>query len=278
MLLLTLAFVVIKSGLAKYCFGTGCCNTGESCDTSGVQTEGECQNYCKGGTTGFHFYTCCNNLDESSDEVCNWRTWQGVTKEYKNGKYCGYGGSNEPVGIPNVHIGCKNYNFGSSSYGCGGCSGQLATQRKCDKWNEVPLTCWWFQSCFSEQCKVYQSFASSALYESSENENLCGNGLCDNDESVESCPMDCCQTVNQQCNYTAAHQNLTYDFGNISFFNMSNATNATNASCVVPICCSTSSCCGSSSADTKNGASKVTSSTQLMTGIATIILAAMMST
>lgn len=46
----------------------------------------------------------------------------------------------------------------------------------------------------------------------------CGDGLCNNNETVSSCPLDCCPTVNPLC-----------------------ANNS--ATCNTPICCGDSSCC-----------------------------------
>lgn len=218
-----------------------------TCDTDGVSTYDTCQNYWWGGTSGVHFYTCCNNCEDGNNNTaCAWKTWQGGGSRQL---YCGQCGSNVPYGTP-ASPGCQL----NIPYTCGGCDGETKSDSTCLHWYvDFPGVCWIYTACFSLQCRDYQQETLSAFSESYNN-SLCGNMHCDADlgETTETCPLDCCQTVTQQCNFTeifanySAH-NTSYYYddilsANISLYNES--TNTTNSSCnAIPLCCAESTCC-----------------------------------
>jgi len=217
-----------------------------ACNKHGINKDkykGLCQSFNWGGSTGVHFYSCCNNCNENNGApTCNSKTWHSAS----DGEYCGSCGANKGSG-------CRYNGYNSDwakwtghkgAFQCGGCDGQAKVDKQCLSWViNKPGFCWQYTSCFEEQCGWYYatrqqtnavrsslSWLPSFMSESSNNKEptwnatFCGNLVCDSamGETTKTCPLDCCQTVNSKCN-------------------------PANATCN-DSCCGKSSCCNSANA------------------------------
>ena len=103
-----------------------------------------CTQYDNGGTTGVHFYICCNNCNDPLDGSCNKKDYQGGGSE---GNYCGACGTNTEDGG-----GRETYSFN-----CVSCSQQSACEKQCNKkyggiWANIPGFCPKWARCFRECC------------------------------------------------------------------------------------------------------------------------------
>ncbi|XP_078664161.1 uncharacterized protein LOC144907230 [Branchiostoma floridae x Branchiostoma belcheri] len=194
--------------------------TGLVRETSGRQVrtvpappQGECVHITGGGTSGVHFYVCCNNCDESGgNPTCDRTTYQGASA----GRYCGHCGADEGNGKWDLH-----------HFKCGGCAGQSQVQETCNKeyaW-VFPGTCWVWSSCFKNRCKKrFQQKARSL----DTDEPFCGDNTCDPGETDTTCPYDCCPVIN------------------------SDTCTRNNGTCP-PVCCSEPGCCKTSGSPTVKG-------------------------
>ena len=187
---------------------------------------GKCETFKWGGESGVHWYICCNNCEEV-DTSCDGTTYESASRE----KYCdncgvvNQKGNGEPDGI----------------YECGGCYGQIKIKKKCEtrlrKIYELPGLCWAFAKCFQKQCGELSTMDdnNSALRFGVTKEN-CFDLVCDDGETVETCPVDCCGTINDVCDWRK--YNGTNDFP--------------------PVCCSESTCC-----DATNGVERMLKETAI---------------
>ncbi len=154
----------------------------------------QCTEYMGGTSTflGFevHRFACCDN-SRDADSSCTGRTWQGGSTE----PYCGRSGDTTLSDADT-----------RDHYSCSGCSAQLDAVNDCVIW-DIPGLCWKWLSCFSENCNSNRKRQIRSAF--------CGNGVCDIGESSDSCPLDCCGTVNEMCAGTGC----------------------------TPECCSTATCC-----------------------------------
>ena len=173
-------------------------------------SSGNCQSFKWGGTSGLHWYTCCNNCNDT-DKSCDGKTYQTASTDH----YCGSCGTD---------IGPNKPRKWKGEFSCGLCPGQNSVQRKCTKSlrkvYEIPGFCWAFTRCFKDRCKKKYS-TNLATYDAPD---PCFTLTCDDGESVQNCPTDCCYRINpEQCTWA-------------------------NNTCL-PECCGETTCCHSSSAE-----------------------------
>lgn len=168
---------------------------------------GRCRSHNCGGNSRLHYYICCNNCDEDSS-VCQGKTYQTASTE----NYC-------------VECGVDNGNAAdilTEEFNCCGCRGQSEMDRKClSAWwvINIPGFCWTYSACFKTNCKKRRCSrnAIGELEIMPNNDTFCGNGVCEADEDIYNCPLDCCATINpQKC--------------------------SDNTKCL-PTCCGDSTCC-----------------------------------
>ncbi|XP_067653655.1 uncharacterized protein [Haliotis asinina] len=149
---------------------------------------GTCSNFWWGGKSKVHFYTCCNNLNESRP-YCDGRTYHRASNE----SYCKSGGFDGGDGEQH------------GSYRCGGCDGQTRVAKQCKAWPPLDVvgTCWVFTKCFTDYCqKWYQvNGLRLAVRDGPGMPNTCYNGKCDAGETTDNCPLDCCYKKNKQCTW-----------------------------------------------------------------------------
>ena len=165
-----------------------------------------CTEY-QGGVSsgGVHRYICCNNCGESNPS-CDGTTFQGGSNE----PYCG---------------GCGDNSFGGTarkSYDCNDCSTQAACAARANDavfgYGDKPGLCWKWADSFSSCCEMAgnNKKRQAGIDINSTSFTFCGDGICRDDETPSSCPLDCCYQVNSDCTITS--------------------------SCT-PTCCGESSCC-----------------------------------
>ena len=132
-----------------------------------------CTQYDHGGTSGIHFFICCNNCDDDDNFTCNATTYQGGGS---TDDYCG------PCGLSSKEGGGRiTYRFN-----CVSCEQQRKCEEYCDKrWfgltAVVPGLCPQWAGCFRKCC----------IAAASEPE-FCGDLECKNCEDSWNCPIDCC--------------------------------------------------------------------------------------
>ncbi|XP_060600533.1 keratin-associated protein 5-8-like [Ruditapes philippinarum] len=148
---------------------------------------GQCATYKWGGTSGVHWYACCNNCNRS-DTSCDGKTYQSASDT----KYCA-----------NCGIDTKKGNGKSgATYSCGGCQGQERSRKKClsnlRMLYKIPGLCWAFAKCFQKKCK-------SQPTESTPAPDMCFNLRCDPGEDVNNCPADCCGNENEKCKWSQSN-------------------------------------------------------------------------
>ncbi|XP_019644601.1 PREDICTED: uncharacterized protein LOC109485435, partial [Branchiostoma belcheri] len=189
-------------------------------ETSGRQVrtvpappQGECVHITGGGTSGVHFYVCCNNCDESGgNPTCDRTTYQGASA----GRYCGHCGADEGNGKLELQ-----------HFKCGGCAGQSQVQETCNKeysW-VFPGACWVWSIFFKNRCnKRFQQKARSLDSDAP----FCGDNTCDPGETDITCPFDCCPVTNPD-------------------------TCVRNSPTCPPECCSKPGCCKTSKSPTVKG-------------------------
>ncbi|XP_071484442.1 uncharacterized protein [Diadema antillarum] len=147
-----------------------------------------------------YYYACCEGTTRASpEEVVNWdcdperKSFSEITDE-------------------------------SRAFSCGGISGERNARRRCDeRWRWLTSdSCFKWTECFKGVCEfeaVEEGSAADAAF--------CGDGRCDEKESSESCPTDCCPLVSDVCVVT-------------------------NNTCPER-CCNDKSCCSSSVGDISSG-------------------------
>ncbi|XP_046549299.1 uncharacterized protein LOC124259231 isoform X3 [Haliotis rubra] len=154
---------------------------------------GQCLTFNKGGTSGFHYYACCNNIN-GTDKSCDGRTYQRASTT----SYCNSGGTDNGNGVI------------KAEFACGGCPGQGIVAKKCKpmKIFNIPGTCWLFTKCFKKYCKKRYSVQSSGLNmqvvdpSSTSMPDTCYNTVCETGETPDNCPVDCCFKMNpSQCTW-----------------------------------------------------------------------------
>ena len=150
--------------------------------------EGTCQSFKWGGTSGVHFYTCCNNCNER-DTSCDRKTYHSASGDL----YC------DRCGTDNV----KGNGQPFHSFSCGGCTGQNKIQEKClsgiRRIYNIPGFCWVFTWCFKDKCKA--QFSNGLGFQVMTSDDTSYDLQCNNGETVKDSPVDCCQTVNDQCKF-----------------------------------------------------------------------------
>jgi len=149
--------------------------------------EGYCTTFTWGGTSGVHLYACCNNKNEVTPN-CDGKSYHTAS----SGNYCKQGGFDGGNGYP------------KRTYKCGGCNGQNEVSRYClhDRLlgfygliSNIPGFCWMFTDCFSSKCKERYHYRKRKDLSQSK----CWNNKCDDGETVENCPIDCCRNINPKC-------------------------------------------------------------------------------
>lgn len=159
------------------------------------ENPGYCQGFLWGGqkllnVIRLHFYTCCNNWDEAQPPSCDKKTYHTAS----SGQYCGSKGANIGKG--------KRYSY---RFKCGGCDGQYEVEKWCKRKSpNLPLFCWKFTQCMETNCIFWSSEAIDhgmpmlEFIQSNNSTFSCGDGLCDAPETIDNCPLDCCQLINPQ--------------------------------------------------------------------------------
>lgn len=140
---------------------------------------GYCSTFTWGGTSNVHLYVCCNNKNEISPS-CDGKTYHTGS----SGSYCRRGGEDNGNGRV------------KRTYRCGGCKYQDMVQKYCLKQViNSPGFCWMFTDCFSDTCKRYFNRRKRRDLTGA----TCWNRVCDPGETIENCPIDCCQKINPKC-------------------------------------------------------------------------------
>ncbi|XP_021368447.1 uncharacterized protein LOC110460063 [Mizuhopecten yessoensis] len=128
---------------------------------------GNCLSFTSGGISRLHWYSCCNNCKNGVNSTCL-SIYQSASKE----QYCNKCGRDTKKGNGKPRSDGQQFN-------CGGCQGQANVDRKCRSWwKEIPGFCWAYSLCFKKQCE--------GKYKN------CGNRVCDDGETKDNCPIDCC--------------------------------------------------------------------------------------
>ena len=103
-----------------------------------------CTQYDHGGTTGFHWYVCCNNCNDPGDKSCDKFTYQGGGSR---GDYCSNCGQNSEAGggRPTYHFNCES------------CAQQAFCKSKCDSGagfltKNIPGLCPAWAACCRDCC------------------------------------------------------------------------------------------------------------------------------
>ena len=151
-----------------------------------------CTQYDHGGTSGVHFFTCCNNCADN-DSSCDGDTYDGGGS---TSAYCGQCGVNSPLGGGRI-----TYRFN-----CVNCTQQRECERMCDsEWcgfpEDIPGLCPRWAGCF-RGCCVEAAKRARRKRQTSETLEFCGDFKCQNGENHTSCPIDCCPVVNpSECSH-----------------------------------------------------------------------------
>ncbi len=145
-----------------------------------------------GGQWYIHWYNCCDNC-EDDDPYCDGFTWQGGS----NVQYCGSCGENS---------------FGGKflkQYDCVNCDVQSNCTELVNKFN-YPGLCWVWSKAFRGCCKKasYSNIASG--YEVRKGSFVfCGDRICQDEENLQNCPLDCCPMVNANCTSSSSTKCLS---------------------------------------------------------------------
>mmetsp|Transcript_19450 Transcript_19450/g.29238 ORF Transcript_19450/g.29238 Transcript_19450/m.29238 type:complete len:243 (+) Transcript_19450:369-1097(+) len=105
------------------------------CSKGADPPAGKCQEYDCGGSSGVHYYTCCNFGRGAADGI----EYDGAS----DGDYCGDNGKNKGGG-------CKN----GKPFECRGAAGAKECKDWCDE-NAItfPGACWNWTDCFDHCCE-----------------------------------------------------------------------------------------------------------------------------
>ena len=146
-----------------------------------------CRQYDHGGTSGVHFYVCCNNCNDV-DTSCDGDTYQGGGT---TDNLCGRCGER----IPSEQRSRHTYTFN-----CGSCPLQRQCRDYCNKKHPLakvtPGLCPKWLGCFRGCClSINPSFRGKRSV--TVNQTLfCGDNICSDGETRNNCPLDCCPSVN----------------------------------------------------------------------------------
>ena len=149
-----------------------------------------CSQFDHGGTSGVHFYTCCNNCNDPGDKSCGGTAYQGGGATRND--YCSGCGANSGVGGGRV----------TYRYSCGSCSQQTVCKAKCDNaWNGIvsafPGLCWKWSECFRACCVESQNLRRKReTNDVIDPDEFCGDAVCQEGEDRTICPIDCCPNHN----------------------------------------------------------------------------------
>lgn len=157
-----------------------------------------CTQWDHGGTSGIHFYGCCNNCNDN-DPSCDGQTYQGGGSTEA---YCGQCGQNSPLGRGRI----------TYRYNCVSCAQQNECERKCDDlWfgltENLPSLCPKWLGCFRGCClkaEEVNSRRKRGTNQTVEISTFCGDYVCQNGEDTTICPVDCCPQVNSECDEPCA--------------------------------------------------------------------------
>ena len=141
-----------------------------------------CTQYDHGGTSGIHFYTCCDNCDDE-DTSCDGHTYHGGGS---TDDYCSTCGQHSTLGGGRV-----TYRFN-----CVSCNQQQRCEEECDRnWvsKNIPGLCPDWAGCFRECCiKAAKSSQEEEDAKGSDESNeFCGDSICQAGEDSSTCPADC---------------------------------------------------------------------------------------
>ena len=141
-----------------------------------------CEAY-QGGTSTFfglepHRYICCDNCNDW-DTSCNGQTYQGGSSE----SYCSSCGETSLSGSKYL-----------SSFDCPNCASQSSCDFSCEDY-DWPGGCWLWILCFKRCCRDAFFTGKRDI----KGMKFCGDSICEEGETAESCPMDCCYKVNSAC-------------------------------------------------------------------------------
>ena len=177
-----------------------------------------CRQYDHGGTSGVHFYACCNNCNDA-DTACNGDTYQGGGS---TNNYCGTCGNRRPSEQHSRH---------TYTFNCESCSQQRQCRDYCNRRHplakSIPGLCPKWAGCFRGCCLSINP-SNRGKRSATVNQTLfCGDNICSDGETTNTCPLDCCPTVNPT---------------------MCPSDQCTPNCCMGPTCCLTTSPDGASSA------------------------------
>lgn len=164
-----------------------------------------CTQFDNGGRSNVHFYTCCNNCNDL-DSSCDTETYQGGGS---TDAYCSSCGQNSQLGG-----GRATYRFN-----CVSCTQQRTCERECSSGfggfitRNTPSLCPRWSGCFRGCCTKAQKFSGTGQRKKQTDTvidvgEFCGDFMCQEDESHETCPADCCPIVNPtSCNQQSCNPN-----------------------------------------------------------------------
>ena len=146
-----------------------------------------CRQYDHGGTSGVHFYACCNNCNDA-DTACDGDTYQGGGS---TNNYCGTCGNRRPSEQHSRH---------TYTFNCESCSQQRQCRDYCNRRHplakSIPGLCPKWAGCFRGCCLSINP-SNRGKRSATVNQTLfCGDNICSDGETTNTCPLDCCPTVN----------------------------------------------------------------------------------
>ena len=157
-----------------------------------------CRQYDHGGTSGVHFYACCNNCDDD-DTSCDGDTYQGGGTTDDLCAKCG------------DRIISQQTSRHTYTFNCGSCSQQRQCRDYCNDQHpyakSVPGLCPKWIGCFRGCClSINPTFRGKRSV--TVNQTFCGDNICSDGETTDSCPSDCCPTINpEDCPSDACSRN-----------------------------------------------------------------------
>ena len=149
-----------------------------------------CKQYDHGGVSGVHFYACCNNCNDT-DTSCDGDTYQGGGT---TDNLCGTCGDRIPSEQNSRHV----YTFN-----CGSCFQQRQCRDLCNTQHpyakSIPGLCPKWIGCFRGCCLNNNPSFRGKRSATTVNQTLfCGDNVCSDWETTDTCPSDCCPTVNPE--------------------------------------------------------------------------------
>ena len=147
-----------------------------------AEANSECNEYNRGGSTGFHYFTCCDNSNDL-DQSCVGLTFQGGGS---SNSYCGQKGLSNPLGGGNL----------LNTFDCVNCEVQRACESRCNTYwlyTNFPGFCPNWAMCFKECCLSQVNERGKRQIDSMQ---FCGDFTCQSGENSTNCPIDCCLVTN----------------------------------------------------------------------------------